>query len=999
MAGNRFFVIIILLLITFSLFSFENDIKFDRLSRNDGLSNSTVYSIIQDRKGFMWFGTPDGLNKYDGRAFTVYKNKLNDQKSIPNNSAGNLFIDSNGIIWIGTWGGGLVRFDPRYDAFSSYTNDPDNETSLSDNRVQSLYEDRTGQLWFGTYNGGINRFDSVSGEFQSFINNPGDNTTISHNRIWVIGEDNQGILWIGTSSGLNRFDNKNENFTLIKNTADFIVRNLLITSDGKFWFGTNDGLFLYDREKDIINETPFKDRIYALFEDSRGYLWIGTSDGLVRFDYKKNEYTRFKSVPENFYSLTINSVRSIFEDSSGVIWIGTEGGGLCKFNNYPKDFVHYFSDTSIPYSLSNNNVFAIEEDDFGYIWLGTRAGLNRWDRNLNKFIHYRNNEEIRALEADPSGDLWVGTRNGLDRYIKSTDDFYHYDYPIPEIRSILRDSSGTIWIGTYKNGLYQFNSGEGTFVNHLPDSEKEGSLNHREIWAGFEDSFGDIWIGTGEGLNRLKKGSDSFLSYKIDKLDSETLLGIRVFTVFEDSKNSIWIGTDEGLNLWDRKSDRFSGIVMEDGMADKSVKSIIEDNEDNLWLGSNDGLTKYNPVTGAMYNYGIGDNLQGREFYSNSVLLTTNGSILFGGVEGFNSFNPSRIKESSYSPPVVLTGFSVLGETITFDRSSSYIDNIDLSYKQNFFTLQFAVLDFSSSNGNHYAYILEGVDKNWIYMNNRNHVSYTEIGGGDYTFRIKATNRDNIWNEDELVLTISVTTPPWRRWWAYLCYITVLILLIAKYVSWKTSKEKKIIARQKQFVEKLEEKVLERTAELNLVNKKFEKLSNTDALTSLYNMRYFEKRYHSEWSRLQRVNLPLSVLMCDIDHFKLYNDFYGHPAGDLCIRKVADTITENCVRTSDILVRYGGEEFLVVLPQTDTAGALNIAEAIVKSVEGKRIMHKKSSTSDSVTISIGVASIIPSFNISPMVLVEHADKALYESKNRGRNQAFLYKKNSSELKN
>jgi len=831
----------------------NGEIKFNRLSREEGLSHSTVFSIVQDKQGFMWLGTPDGMNRYDGYTFNILRNNPQDPNSIPNNNAGNLLIDRAGMIWIGTWGGGLIRFNPRTEMFSQYLNDPQDPGSISGNRVQSLYEDRFGNYWFGTYREGLNHFDPTTKRFHHYQHSPPNTGSLSHNRVWAIREDGRGTLWIGTSNGLNRFNPQTKSFSaFFHNPADpeslshNRVRTLYKAQFGELWIGTQKGLnridpltgkFFRVGNPDDPN-SPYHDQINAIMEDRLGTFWIGTSNGLIRFHPRFKEFTRYVHAIDDPHSLSENSVRSLFEDASGMIWIGTKGG-LTIFDNKPEKFELYTEDAVNPNSLSYKYVLAIMEDRSGHIWIGTRGGLNRFSPTSGNFEYYRHDpenpdslgsNEVNALHETDSGDFWIGTAESLERFDRATGRFQHYvdpfkqtgDKRFSEIRAIHSNTEGSLFIGTYKSGLQEWNPRTGYFAEHLPDPENPKSLSHREIWTIFEDRSHNLWIGTGNGLNRWDRKTGEFTHYRHDPKNPKSLLGQRVQTIYEDKSGIFWIGTDEGLNRWHPYRTQFFHFTQKDGLPNNSILGILEDEREHLWISTNRGLSQFNPVTKNFRNYDVDDGLQSKEFVAQAYTQSRDGKMYFGGINGFNAFYPGMVKDNPHIPPVALTGFKIFGQPVKVQPSISVTDQVVLSFRDKFIEFEFAALDYTAPQKNQYAYKLEGFDRDWIHLGNRHNASYTNLDSGDYTFRVKASNNDGVWNENGLSLKLTITPPPWKTWWAYTLYLILLVGSVSGFVRYKTVSYRRKLETQEKTRHILKEKVKTRTHELNIAKENAE---------------------------------------------------------------------------------------------------------------------------------------------------------------------------------
>jgi len=589
----------------FNLYTQMNDMEFERISIEQGLSEATIWAIMQDSKGFMWFGTADGLNKYDGYSFTVYNHDPRDSTSISNNTIIAIYEDKSGTLWIGTRGGGLNRFDRETEKFTHYRLDPSDTNSLSDNHILSIHEDKAGALWIGTEYGGFNKFDSETERFEHYKHDPANPNSLSSDHIVRICEDKTGMLWIGTNNGLNKFDKEHEFFTHYQHdpaVANSLSHNQInaIYEDksGILWIGTDNGLNKlvpsefegYDKtgvkfvhyNHDPVNPNSLSENmIRSIYEDKAGNLWIGTAKGglnkLILSPDSSGEgsnkeevtFVHYKHNPHNPNSLSSNNVRSIFEDKSGVLWIGTDGEGLNKYVSLKKKFVHYKNDPYDPNSLSENYVYAICQDMDGMFWIGTiGGGLNKFDRETEMFTHYindpsdptslSNNSVLSICESRHEGrkSLWIGTSDGLNKFDKEKRLFVPYKHDPTNLNSLndnritsmIEDKSGNLWIGTY-GGLDKLVPSEveglkDQFVHYKHDPTNPNSLSEGRVRSIFEDKSGMIWIGTeGGGLNRFNPSDKQFVHYKHDPANPNSLSNNYIFSIYEHS-------SDSGSILW-----------------------------------------------------------------------------------------------------------------------------------------------------------------------------------------------------------------------------------------------------------------------------------------------------------------------------------------------------------------------------------------------------------------------------------------------------------------
>jgi two-component system, sensor histidine kinase ChiS len=806
----------------------NNPIAIDHITIDQGLSQSTVNAVIQDQRGFMWFGTQDGLNKYDGYNFKIYKHDFSDTQSINNNYILDAQIDHAGRTWIGT-ADGLALFDPDQETFVRFYHQSGNIQSLSNNYIRSLCEDHRGNLWIGTADG-LNVFVS---EQYNFLRVPLKFEVNNDRNILSLMMDHAGALWVGLNDGnvlqLNISDINHVvviNHYNAWNAAKRVVTNNIWTiyedRSRQIWFGTELGLFQYNPSKnqwthyihdDNNTYSLISNSVRQIHEDRFGALWIGTNHGLDQLDRVTGRFKHYTTSSLGYSAARNDRIRCLFEDNTGRLWIGTDGEGIIKLDRNKFKFHHTRQSANNPNSLNHNMVLSVTEDRVGNLWIGTLGGgLNKYNRESDRWTQYQNipanskslsDNNVRALAVDSSDKLWIGTLQGGLNYFDPTNGvFKRYSYRTGDpnglsnnaVTTLWIDRTGILWIGTY-NGLNQFDSKTKRFIQYVHDDKDSFSLSHNQIRALYEDNRGTLWIGTfGGGLNKLDKSANHFFVYNHRPDDSTSLSSNIIRSIHVDRKGRMWIGTDHGLNLMNPDNGRCIRYSEKDHLPNDVIYAILEDTAGNIWISTNNGLSEFNPDSllsvsrnrphhGAVFrNYTVSDGLQSLEFNQSACFQSRNGEMFFGGINGLNHFFPDRIRDNSYIPPVVMTGFKIFNEPAMLTGDISSLDHIELSYEENFFTIEFAALDYTDPDRNQYAYKMEGFDKDWIYIGTRRFAGYTNLSGGQYVFRVKGSNNDGVWNETGTGLTIVIKPPWWEQWWfrvlAVLCLVSMTYLFI-----------------------------------------------------------------------------------------------------------------------------------------------------------------------------------------------------------------------------
>lgn len=821
----RKLLFILLSFVPIFCWSQKPDYVFKRINANHGLSSGFVRTVMQDHKGYMWFGTTHGLNKYDGYEITTYKNIPGDSASLVSSDIPEVFEDSYNQLWIGTIDG-ICRLNRETDNFAFYE-------ATKGLMVDHIVEDKEKNVWISA-DAYLYRYNRKRDTFTRCNDEPLPRIIT---RMFI---DSKDTFWISTEDGMYIFDRQNFTFARQRHIDIRMIRVIYEDSRGNFWIGSSvEGLKLYDRASQTVSTPNFIDSldVYAVFsfmEDEEGNLWIGSENrGLFIFDTEKRKLYRYQTIKGNDESLSFNTINDMCLDSNGHAWLGIFMGGV----NYvtQRKFAHIHANNPYDKQINSNNILSFCEDQDGNIWIGTDGGgLNFYNRKNDTYTYFLNEpgnpasittNYVTGVVEDKEGNIWAGLwAGGIARYDKETQEFtrFRHDENDPEntlrydgIINLYIDKRSNLWVSTL-HGLDRFDL-ETHEIEHLDF----GSFAKNYVRNILEDSRGNLWLCTTMGLLLYNRDTKEFTSYTHSDSIKTSISNSKVFYIYEDSKRRLWVCTAGGINYFDIENNAFTAYQQKDGLPDNAVFGALEDRQGNLWLSTNNGICRFNPETKAIKNFDVNDGLQGNQFREHTLLKLRTGEMLFGGTNGYNIIDPAKISDNPFVPPVVFTGFKIfnedvpVGENSPLSRHISQAKSIALPYHASVFSFEFSALSYELPEKNRFAYMMEGFDEKWIYCGDIRSATYTNLDPGRYTFRVKAANNDGLWNETGASIGLIITPPYWQTWWFK---ILAVIAITGLAIAWYQTRVKNI----KKYNEVLENQVRERTHDLSLANRELE---------------------------------------------------------------------------------------------------------------------------------------------------------------------------------
>jgi len=792
---------------------------FSHLTINQGLSQSNVYCIVQDRRGFMWFGTEDGLNRFDGYDFLHVTRDPSDVNSLSNDTITAICEDLNGRLWVGTAGGlNLLDLDTgRVRRIGKGTGEPERLASV---RINAICLDHQGGIWVGTTRG-LAAVAPAGRDWRVFDATGIRSDRLDGDAVSALLVDRQGGLWVAGPRGVVRRDRAGGRFNRITEVADpagdepVAVSCLAEGAGGFIWAGTKggglhrwedgSGRFEYYQAAQRGAEAEPLRHINALAADAHGRLWAGThGSGVVVIDPARSRHVHLLPDAGDSSAISYALVTSVFRDHSDTMWIGTHGKGLDFWNPYRQKFTRYRRDPANPDSLGVTSVRAILEDRDGGLWVGGYSGFDRFDRKTGRFEHLPQtwpNGIVRVLREDPDEPdriIWLGMESGQPHLIafdrirqriwKQYNFLERFGFDTHQVRDMLLESDGLTWVGTDK-GLLRLDrrTGAGAMMRH--DSTDPGSLGHDQVNAIIRASDGKLWVGTmGGGLRRYDPATGRFTGFRHRDGDPDSLINDNVMTLIEMEPGSVWAGTAGGLSRLDLRTGRFRSYSMRDGLPNDVIYGILPDAQGNLWLSTNKGLARFNLASGACRNFDVSDGLQSNEFNAGAHYRSRSGEMFFGGIEGFNIFHPATIRDNPHAPPMAITDLQIFNQPVPVGgmsdgrvvliRDITATPVIELAHSDRVFTLGFAAMNFVDSGKNRHAYMLEGWDADWNQVGSRRYATFVNLPPGEYVFRVIGSNNDGIWNREGVRLAIRIKPPFWATWWFRALGLAAFALLV-----------------------------------------------------------------------------------------------------------------------------------------------------------------------------------------------------------------------------
>lgn len=837
------------------------ELRINKITDEKGEDPGATFAIVEDSTGFIWFGTVDGLYRYDGFNYKVYRNEKDNQNSLAWNTIRALCIGKNNKLWIGTQGAGLECLDLTTNKFTHYSYAENNKEGISGNDIWALTSDRKGNIWVGVVGDGVDMLDVSTNKFTHYAVLPQEIKAIEKITIRSIFEDHNGIIWVGMvnyglsaidtktgkvrnyqnhydkksllsneirnifedskgrlwvscyGGGVNLFDSKTESFIQYKKSEsnpNSLVSDLLCAGIEKrtneLWFGTEYGLSIWEVNESIfttyqheqtIQNSINDNRIRVIYKDSKDIVWIGSEAGVDKI-VEQHNFKIYKNKLGKLDDFPEGIVRSILEDNQKNLWVGIIDKGLIKYNPNTKKIEKFYHDPSNPSSISGYHITSSFQDSNGDLWFG------EWDTGLNKY-----NKDKGTFE------LVAGTRSGL---VKLTD---------TRIQFIKEARPGVLWVGA-EYGLNLFDTRKKTCTYFLHDEKNPNSLSGNSVQSNAfaQDSSGNLWIGTwSEGLNRIEFTDDThqnakFTHWKHDPAKPDQLNNNNIISLHLGKNRILWIGTfGGGLNRFDIKTGLFKHYTTENGLPNNVIFGILEDNNNNLWLSTDRGLSKFDPKLETFQNYSKTDGLQDDHFFWGSEYKSISGELFFGGINGLNSFVPENIINNTYEPKAVITDFKIFEKSFISDLPLSGNSELKLPYTKNYLTFEYAALDFSEPGKNLYMIKMEGVDNEWHNNSNRRIAAYPNLSPDKYTFRLKVANNDGVWSKDELKINIIISPPWWNTWLAR----TLFIILIAGSILGFYFIRVGVLTAQ---TRKLEEQVVLRTQEIENQKRELQATNN-----------------------------------------------------------------------------------------------------------------------------------------------------------------------------